>query len=86
MIGFTAHISGGELSVFESCTGYLAEKMAYSRELDEASEPTDQIKDKHNFHFMDAERYIGGYLYKKNPSQKSKAKRIPYNNMFGGRV
>lgn len=37
---------------------YLAEKMSYSRELDEAYNPTNKIKNKETFHLMDGERYI----------------------------
>lgn len=52
----------GELLVFEDCAGYLDEKLTYSRALDENGEPTEQIEDKNEFHFMDAERYIVGWL------------------------
>jgi hypothetical protein len=51
-----------ELFVFDTCTGYLDEKMTYARKLDERGEPTEEIEDKHDFHFMDSERYIVGWL------------------------
>lgn len=51
-----------ELLVSEDCTGYLDEKLTYSRVLDENGEPTEEIEDKNEFHFMDAERYIVGWL------------------------
>lgn len=54
----------GELFVFDDLDGYLDEKTTYSRELDEAGEPTEKIEDKESFHFMDAERYIVGWLMK----------------------
>lgn len=44
--------------VFEDCEGYLEEKRTYSRKLDDRGDPTEEIEDKHAFHFMDAERYI----------------------------
>jgi hypothetical protein len=53
-----------QILVFDDLAGYLEEKMTYSRKLDEAGEPTAEIEDKHSFHFMDAERYIIGWLRK----------------------
>ena len=46
------------LIVFDTMAHYLDEKGTYSRELDEAGEPTEKIQDKSTFHLMDAERYI----------------------------
>lgn len=57
--------SRGEIIVFEDLAGYLEEKLTYSRELDEAGEPTEKIEDKNTFHFMDAERYIIALLRNK---------------------
>ncbi len=51
-----------QILVFDDLDGYLAEKLTYSRVLDEAGEPTEKIEDKETFHFMDAERYIIGWL------------------------
>lgn len=51
-----------ELYVFDDLTGYLEEKLTYSRKLDPNGEPTEDIEDKSTFHFMDAERYILGWL------------------------
>lgn len=51
-----------KIYVFESCKGYLDEKMSYSRELDENDEPTEEIENKNDYHFMDSERYIFGFL------------------------
>jgi hypothetical protein len=53
-----------EILVFDDLHGYLEEKYTYSRELDDAGEPTEKIEDKETFHFMDAERYIIGWLKK----------------------
>lgn len=52
----------GELYVFDDLAGYLEEKLTYARELDPSGEPTEKIEDKETFHFMDAERYILGWL------------------------
>src|SRR4030066_728199 len=48
--------------VFDICKSYYDEKMTYSRKLDEAGQPTEDIEDKNSFHFMDSERYIIGFL------------------------
>lgn len=52
----------GELWVFDDLSGYLEEKQTYSRKLNDAGEPTEEIEDKNEFHFMDAERYVVGWL------------------------
>lgn len=51
-----------ELLVFADLSGYLDQKLSYSRALDEAGNSTAEIEDKESYHFMDAERYILGYL------------------------
>lgn len=51
-----------EILVFDDLEGYLEQKAAYSRVLDENGEPTPEIEDKETFHFLDAERYIIGRL------------------------
>jgi hypothetical protein len=50
------------LYIFDTCTKYLDEKMRYSRKLDASGQPTEAIKDKNDYHLMDAERYIVGYI------------------------
>ena len=47
---------------FDDLESFLEEKSTYSREVDEAGNPTEKIEDKNTFHFMDAERYIVGWL------------------------
>jgi hypothetical protein len=44
--------------VFEDLSAYRDQKMSYSRELDASGEPLLAIADKHQFHLLDAERYI----------------------------
>lgn len=60
----------GEIYVFDDLNGYLEEKLTYARELDQNGEPTEKIEDKQAFHYMDAERYIVGWLKRivKDPS------------------
>lgn len=52
----------GDLLVFDDLSGYLDQKLSYSRALDDAGNPTAEIEDKESYHFMDAERYILSYL------------------------
>ena len=51
--------------VFNDLTGYLEEKRTYARKLDDKGDPTEAIENKETFHFMDAERYIIGYIKRK---------------------
>ena len=51
-----------ELFVFDTLTRYLDEKGRYSRELDKGGQPTEKIKNKNDYHVMDAERYILSFL------------------------
>ena len=63
-----------QIYVFESCEAYLDEKASYSRKLDEAGEPTEEIEDKSSYHLMDAERYVGGYLFRPESGQRARSK------------
>jgi hypothetical protein len=58
---FEAH-NQDRIRVFDDLTGYLDEKLSYGRKLNENGEPTEEIEDKSNYHFMDAERYIMSWL------------------------
>jgi len=51
-----------QIVVFDDLTGYLDQKRGYSRVLDSNGEATEAIEDKSSYHFMDAERYIVGWL------------------------
>ncbi len=46
------------LFLFNTCRGLLEEFNTYSRELDERGEPTERIKDKEQYHRLDALRYV----------------------------
>jgi hypothetical protein len=48
--------------VFDTLARYRQQKLAYSRKLDAAGEPTEEIADKATYHLMDAERYIVGRM------------------------
>jgi hypothetical protein len=74
---YSAH-KRGEVLVFDTCTGYLAEKEGYTYKVDgdgEVAEPP-TIEDKHSFHFMDAERYIVGYLKRGNQEARVYGKKV----------
>lgn len=58
-----------ELYVFNDLPGYLDQKRGYSRELDQDGEPTEKIAKKSTYHYMDAERYIVGWI-KRMPIQR----------------
>jgi len=46
------------LFVFSTCTGIIDEFGTYARELDASGQPTEKIKDKSNYHHLDALRYV----------------------------
>jgi len=48
--------------VFDTLVGYLDQKGTYSRELDANGQPTEKIKNKETYHYLDAERYIIGKI------------------------
>lgn len=65
-------IAAGEIIVFDTCIGLLAEIMAYSYELDPLGEATDKIEDKSIYHRLDALRYILSLL--RDPGDPGKVK------------
>jgi hypothetical protein len=50
-------IASRNLLVFDSLRGLRDQILSYSRELDDAGEPTEKIEDKETFHYLDALRY-----------------------------
>jgi hypothetical protein len=58
---YSQHKKNG-IMVFDTLSGYLDQKGTYSRELDASGQPTEAIKNKAAYHFLDAERYIIGKL------------------------
>jgi hypothetical protein len=62
-----AQFALNHLLVFEDLHGFLDELQSYSRELDEMGEATEKIDAKETFHFVDACRYIIGYLNRDKP-------------------
>lgn len=59
-----ALLKESKLFVFDTCTGIIDEFGTYSRELDSNGQPTEKIKDKANFHRLDALRYVASGLGK----------------------
>jgi hypothetical protein len=64
----------GEILAFSDLAGYLREKGAYSRKLGRDGQPTEDIEDKSTYHYLDAERYIVGWLMR---PPEPRAARIP---------
>ena len=58
---YAVHKSDG-LLVFRSCSKYIDEKGSYSRVLDRSGQVTEKIRDKNDYHLMDAERYCLGRI------------------------
>lgn len=54
------------VKVFDDLAGYIDQLNSYSRELDELDMPTEKIENKEDYHFMDAARYILGWLRQDN--------------------
>jgi hypothetical protein len=53
------------LFVFDDCIGVLDQLGSYARVLDAMGEPTEEIKDKQKFHYLDALRYVVAGLRKR---------------------
>jgi hypothetical protein len=47
-----------KLFVFDTCTGTIDEAGTYSRKLDDEGQPTEEIKNKKDYHHLDALRYV----------------------------
>jgi hypothetical protein len=57
------------LFVFSSCTGIIDEFGTYSRELDAGGQPTEKIKNKNEYHRLDALRYVASGIELGDPSK-----------------
>ena len=75
-----------KMFVFNDLTGYLDEKLSYSRELDENYEPTAKIDSKSTFHRMDAERYIISDLMPERANYNQTAKIVSHHNRNDSRT
>ena len=69
---YGAH-ANNEIVIFNDLTEYLDQKHTYARELDSQDRPTEKIADKATYHFLDAERYIIGYLKRKGQPRQSRS-------------
>jgi hypothetical protein len=58
----------GQLLVFDDLHGFLDELQSYSRELDDMGEATERIDAMETFHYVDALRYIIGFLKPDRPN------------------
>lgn len=67
-----AAFSLDKLLVFSDLHGLLDELGSYSRELDDAGEPTKKIESKDSYHRLDALRYIIGHLNPDKPQESMK--------------
>lgn len=73
--------SANAILVFNTCKGYLDEKMSYSYKQDSVFGSSDDIENKSRYHYMDAERYIlGGFFDRAKSSGPTQRK----SNTFGG--
>lgn len=54
--------SEGRIKVLDTCKGFISDLQSYSRKLDSAGEPTQEIADKAKWHRLDAYRYIATRL------------------------
>ncbi len=61
-------IANGQLIVMDHLEGLLGQLGTYSREVDDAGEPTEKIADKSSAHWCDSLRYIAAYL--KHPKKR----------------
>jgi hypothetical protein len=52
----------GEILVFDDLPDYLDEKLSYARKLGQDGEPTAEIENKSEYHLLDAERYVIGFV------------------------
>jgi hypothetical protein len=65
--------SRGEVYVFKDCEGYLEQKRSYSRELDRSGQITEAIENKETYHYLDAERYVLGWLRRAGSDRRAAA-------------
>ncbi len=59
-----AAIKSGRLLIMDNLAGLLDELGSYSRELDEAGNPTEKIEAQHSYHRLDAARYLMAHLWR----------------------
>jgi hypothetical protein len=71
----------GQLLVFEDLHGFLDELQNYSRELNEMGEATEKIDAIETFHFVDALRYIIGYLKPDKPKSTMNKSPIAFRGL-----
>lgn len=73
----------GQVFFFDDLDGVIDEFGTYSRELDDMGEPTEKIKNKNAFHFLDAIRYIFTHIGGKRVDQVQVRRQAV--NLYGSR-
>ncbi|MFA5378938.1 MAG: terminase [Dehalococcoidia bacterium] len=62
------------LFIFDTCIGTLDQMGSYARELDDMGEPTEAIKDKAKYHYLDGLRYLVAGLKRRNQGRVVQAR------------
>jgi hypothetical protein len=70
-----------EILVFEDLAGYLDQKARYSRPVDAAGNVLPGIQNKATFHFLDAERYIVGWLKRPKKPESERPQSHSYTSL-----
>jgi hypothetical protein len=65
----TALLKEKRLFVFSTCKGVIDEFGTYSRELDDNGQPTEKIKNKNDYHHLDALRYVASGIQLPDPTK-----------------
>jgi hypothetical protein len=74
-----AFLKDAMLKIFNTCTVVIEDLVSYSRKLDDAGDPTEEIKDKSTYHAADACRYILGSMKKARWSPIGYPSSSPYD-------
>jgi hypothetical protein len=69
-------VKAGMVRAFDDLGGLRDEFATYSRKLDDAGEPTEDIEDKNSFHLLDSVRYIIGAVRPAAPKAAKAARRL----------
>jgi hypothetical protein len=69
------------LFVFENCRGLRDELGTYSREMGDDGQPTEKIKNKQDFHRLDALRYVVVYLFHGSKDVISEVVELPWQQI-----
>ena len=76
-----AEVKTHKLTLFRSCTATISQMQSYSREIGSDGEPTEEIKNKASYHYLDALRYI---VTKLRPPQSIPGAPVAGKERFAG--